>query len=129
MLSDTRQRVHLFVTSCVHDNLLPALRLVISYCCGHVTTGVRFVTGIGICVLCIGATALGYCIGFSCDITYETRGYDSLRALGSASSVITHEPGGTICYGHWVLRLVTSHMKEGVRVVVVKKFCVLCCFT
>ena len=118
------------------------LRLVIS----HTRQAVRFVTGIGICVLCYHPRNRGYescdithetggydllrTLGSApCDITYETRGYDSLRALGSASSVITHEPGGTICYGHWVLRLVTSHMKEGVRVVLVKKFCVLCCFT
>ena len=32
-----------------------------------------------------------------------------LWALGSASCDITHETRGTICYGHWVLRLVISH--------------------
>ena len=36
-----------------------------------------------------------------------------LRALGSASFGITHETGGTICYGHWVLRLVISYTRQG----------------
>ena len=36
-----------------------------------------------------------------------------LRTLGSASCDITHETGGTICYGHWVLRLVISHTRQG----------------
>ena len=56
-----------------------------------------------------------------------------LRALGCMSCDITHETGGTICYGHWVLRLeisrgticyghwvlrfVVSHKREGVRFV------------
>ena len=64
-----------------------ALRLVIS----HTRQGVRFVTGIGFCVL-----------------RYRTRdrGYDLLRALSSASCDITQETGGTVCYGHSVLRLV-----------------------
>ena len=35
------------------------------------------------------------------------------RALGSVSCDITHETGGTICYGHWVLRLVISHTRQG----------------
>ena len=26
--------------------------------------------------------------------------------------------GGTICYGHWVLHLVISHMRQGIRVVI-----------
>ena len=34
------------------------------------------------------------------------------RALGSVSCDITHETGGTICYGHWVLRLVISHTRQ-----------------
>ena len=41
------------------------------------------------------------------------RGYDLLQALHSASCDITHETGGTICYGHWVLRLVISHTRQG----------------
>ena len=40
-----------------------------------------------------------------------------LRALGSASCDITHKTGDTICCGHWVLRLVISHTREEVRVV------------
>ena len=40
-----------------------------------------------------------------------------LCALGSASCDITHETGGTIRYGHWVLRLVISHTRQGVRFV------------
>ena len=40
-----------------------------------------------------------------------------LRALRSASCDIIHETRGTICYGHWVLRLVISHTRQGVRFV------------
>ena len=47
------------------------------------------------------------------------------RALGSASRDITHETGGTICYGHWVLRLVISQTRQGVRFVTGIGFCVL----
>ena len=36
-----------------------------------------------------------------------------LRALESASCDITHETGGTICYGHWVLLLVISRETRG----------------
>ena len=82
------------------------LRLVIS----HTRQGVRFVTSIAFCVL-----------------WYHTRdrGYDLLRALGSASCDITLETGGAICYGHWVLRLVISHTRQGVRFVTGIGFCVL----
>ena len=52
-----------------------------------------------------------------------------LRALGSASCDITHETGGTICYGQWVLRLVISHTRQGVRFVTGIGFCVLWCHT
>ena len=38
-----------------------------------------------------------------------------LRALGSVSGHITHGTGGMICYGHWVLCLVISHTRQGVR--------------
>ena len=38
-----------------------------------------------------------------------------LHALRSASCDITHETWGTTCYGHWVLRLVISHTRQGVR--------------
>ena len=44
-------------------------------------------------------------------------------ALSSASCDITHETGRTISYGHWVLRLATSHMGQGVRVVMGNGFC------
>ena len=47
-----------------------------------------------------------------------------LPVLGSASSDITHETGGTIFYGHWVLRLVISHARQGVRFVTGIGFCV-----
>ena len=75
----------------------------------HTRQGVRFVTGIGFCVL-----------------RYLTRdkGYDVLRALGSASCDITQVTRGTICYGHWVLRLVI-HTRQGVRFVTGIPFCVL----
>ena len=29
--------------------------------------------------------------------------------------MISHTRGGTICYGHWVLRLVIKHTRQGVR--------------
>ena len=35
-----------------------------------------------------------------------------LRALGSASCDIIHETGSTICYGHWVLRLLRYHLRD-----------------
>ena len=68
----------------------------------HTRHGVRFVTGIELCVL-------GY--------HTRDRSYDLLRALGSASCANIHETGGTICYGHWVLRLVILHTRQGVRFV------------
>ena len=52
-------------------------------------------------------------------------GYDLLRALGSASCDITHETEGTNCYGHWVLLLVISQTRQGVRFVTGFGFCVL----
>ena len=52
-----------------------------------------------------------------------------LRALGSASCDITHETRGTMCYGHWVLRLAISHTRQGVRFVTGIGFCVLCYHT
>ena len=47
-----------------------------------------------------------------------------LPALGSASSDITHETGGTTIFGHWVQRLVISHARQGVRFVPRIGFCV-----
>ena len=63
---------------------------------------VRFVTGIGFCVL-----------------RYPTRdrGYELLGALGCASCDITYETGSKVSYGHWVLHPVISHTKQGVRFV------------
>ena len=49
--------------------------------------------------------------------------YDLLGALGSASCDITDETGGAFCYGHWILRLVISQMRQGVRVVTGIGFC------
>ena len=68
----------------------------------HTRHGVRFVTGIVLCIL-----------------RYHTRdrGYDLLRALGSASCDITHESRGTVYDGHWVLGLMISRTKQGVRFV------------
>ena len=73
--------------------------------------GAGFVTGIGFCILC-----------------YQTRdrGYDLLRALGSASCVIRHETEDRICYGHWVLHLVLSDTRQVLRFVAGIGFCILC---
>ena len=75
----------------------------------HTRQGVRFVKVIEICV---------------CDITQE-RGEDLLQALRSASCDIIHATRGTICYGHWVLRLVISYTRQGLRFVTGIGFCVL----
>ena len=82
------------------------LRLVIS----HTRQRVRFVTGIGFCVL-----------------RYLTRdkGYDLLRALRSASCAITHETGGTILLRHWNLGFVISHTRQEARFLEGIGFCVL----
>ena len=90
------------------------LRLVIS----HTRQGVRFGTGIGLCVLGYHTRDSEHDLlralrSASFDITEETGRYDLFRALGSAFCDITHETGGTICYGHWVLRLVISHTRQG----------------
>ena len=72
--------------------------------------GVRFVAGIGYCVL-----------------QYHTpdNGYDLLRTSGSASCDNLHETRGAFCYGHWVLRLVTSRTRQRVRFVTGIGLCVL----
>ena len=49
--------------------------------------------------------------------TYRDMGYDLLPALCSASCDITHDTGDTICNGHWVLHLVISYRRQGVRFV------------
>ena len=83
------------------------LRLVKS----HTRQGVRCVTCIGSCILWYRLRKSGH--------------YDLLRALGSASCHITHETGGTICYGNYALLLVISHTKQGVRLVTGIGFCIL----
>ena len=55
----------------------------------------------------------------------RNRGYDLFRKLGSASCDITHETGGTSFYGHWVLRLVITHTRQGKRFVTGIGLCVL----
>ena len=72
------------------------------------TQGERFVTGIGFCIL---------------RNLIRDRGYDLLRALASVSCDISHETGGTICYGHCLL--VISHARQGVRFVMCIDFCIL----
>ena len=57
--------------------------------------------------------------------SHTKQGYDLLRALGSASCDITDETRGKICYGHWVLRLVISRTRQGVRIVLGIGFCFL----
>ena len=72
--------------------------------------GVPFVTGIGFCIL-----------------RYQTRdrGYDMLRALGSASCDSTYETGGTTCCGYWVLHVVMiADTRQGVRFVTGSGFCI-----
>ena len=48
-----------------------------------------------------------------------------LWALGSVSCVSAHGTEGTICYGHWILRLVRSHTRREVGFVTGIRFCVL----
>ena len=99
----------------------------------HTRKGLRYVTGIGFCVLRYhtrdrGCDLLRTLRSASCDNTHTHTRQEVrfvLRALGSASSDITHETGGTICYGHWVLRLVISHARQGIRLVTGIGFCLL----
>ena len=52
------------------------------------------------------------------DLTHaRNKVYDLLRALGSATGDITLATGGKVCYWHWVLRLVKSHTRQGMRFV------------
>ena len=97
------------------------LRLVIS----HTRQGVPFVTGIG---YCRGTSFYGYWVlrlVISQRQGVRDRRYDLLRTSGSASCDITHETGGTICCGHWDLRLVLSYTRQGLRFVTGIGFCVL----
>ena len=75
---------------------------VLCFAISHTKLEVRFATGIVFCIL-----------------VYHTRdgGYDLLRPLGPASFDVTHETRGTTCFGHWVLRLMVSRTKQGVRFV------------
>ena len=66
----------------------------------------------GLCVLHLG-------------ISYTRQRYDLRRTLGSVSCDITQDTKGTICYVHWVLRLVISQTKQGVRLVTGIGFCIL----
>ena len=61
----------------------------------------------------------------SCDITHETGGNDLLRALGSAACEYHARDRAAVCDGHWVLRLVISHTRQGARFVTGIGFCVL----
>ena len=112
-----------------------------SSCVVTFETGVRFVTGIGVCNI-THETGGMICYG-SCDIIHETegttcyghwvlhlvisptnqRGY-SLLGAGLGILLIAHETMGTICYGHWVLHLVISHTRPGLRFVNGIGFCV-----
>ena len=46
-------------------------------------------------------------------------------ALGSASCDTPDETGGSYCYGHWVLCLVISHPRQGIRFFPGTGLCVL----
>ena len=64
----------------------------------------------------------------SCDITHATGGticYGLGSCGRSASCDITHKTGGTSFYGYWVLRLVKSLARQGVRFVMCIGFCFL----
>ena len=119
VISYTRQRLEL-VPKCQDAKKYDLLRerggticfghWVLCLVISHTRQGVRFVAGIGFCVL-----------------SYHTRdkAYELLPALRSASYDIGHETRVTIGYGHWVLRLVISHTRQGVRFVTGIGFCVL----
>ena len=91
-----------------------------------------------------GTTCFGHCFlrlvmsytrqkeGFNtgvrfCVLRYHTRdnGYVWLWALGSASCDITDETGDTICYENWILHLVISYTRQGVRFNEGIGFCIL----
>ena len=67
----------------------------------HTRQGMLFVAGIWFCILSY--------------LLWDER-HILLRALGSASCVITYETGDTICYRHWVLHLVLSRKKTGYKI-------------
>ena len=105
--------------------------------------------GIGFCVLRYHTRDRGYDLlgtlgSASCNLAYESAGVrfvtvilfcilryhardrrdDLLRPLGPASWDIAHETRGTNCFGHWILRLVISHTKQGGRVVMGIGLCI-----
>ena len=57
----------------------------------------------------------------SCDITQETAG----TIVTGIGFCVLYETEGTICYEHWVLRLVISHIRQGVRCNTGLAFCLL----
>ena len=115
MISLTRQDISYEIGSTICYGHRP-LHLVIS----HKRQGVRFVAGIGFCVLYYLTRDRGY------DLLWALAfGYDLLRALASASCDISHETGGAICYGHWLLHLVIFHTRQGVRFITGIGFCIL----
>ena len=104
----------------------------------HTWQAVRFVTGIGFCILCVIRRDTGGTICYGTWVLHlvlsptrhevkiyyghwvpqlktshtRDRGYDLLRTLGAASCGITHETGGTVCYVHWVLHLAISQIRD-----------------
>ena len=58
-------------------------------------------------------------VTISCDITHE-KGIRFVTGIG-----ITHETGDTIYYEHWVLRLVISVTRQGLRFVTDIGICIL----
>ena len=60
----------------------------------------------------------------TCDITHET-GVRFVTGIGLSSCDITYETGGTTCDGHWVLHVVISHTRQGVQFATDIGFCVL----
>ena len=75
-------------------------------------TGLRFVTGIGFCVLRYHTRDKGY------DLKWELGSAADLRLVISHTRQAVrfatgHETGGTICQGHWLLRLVISNSSQG----------------
>ena len=123
VISHTRQRLELVSTQ--------VLRRICCRCLGLKydllpVSGARTNTQVlsnTICCRCLGLELVPKC--YEVRVVARERGYDLIRALGSVSCDITHETGGTICYGHWVLRLVISHTRQGVRFVTGIGFCVL----
>ena len=103
---------------------------------GSASCDIMYETGSSICYqhwvlrLVISYTRQGYDLSrpFSfCVLRYHIRDreYELFRALRSASCDITHETGGTIYFGHWILRLVISVSRQEIRFVTFIGFCVV----